>query len=241
MCLYWQENNFEEKKSSAGNITAVEILYNLGNILKLNKLLFLYFYFIKYLFCAFFFLFLVKSDAFESHRLCHSNSERLAKAADFCQPLSLNTSHIMFAGSASYLVPKGRSPTLEKGGKNRKGSSHLVQKYQSKKKNFLLLGKESTLRSSAALLQTVRGGQCLSGNKAGGCQHQQQHECEVVCVFMQRCPLHPCLYSASRVGLSQVRMSVWYWYHPVCNMLLAVCVVLYITVSNMDKLAQKLC
>lgn len=35
----------------------------------------------------------------------------LATAADFCQRLSLNTSHIMFWGSDSCLVPKGCSPT----------------------------------------------------------------------------------------------------------------------------------
>lgn len=35
----------------------------------------------------------------------------LATAADFCQRLSLNTSHIMFRGSDSYPLPKGCSPT----------------------------------------------------------------------------------------------------------------------------------
>lgn len=62
-----------------------------------------------------------------------------------------------------------------------------------------------------------------------------------VCLHAQRFCVHPCLYSVSSVGLLRsIRLSCLLL-SAVGNVLLGVSVVLYITVSNTDKVAQKLC
>lgn len=58
-----------------------------------------------------------------------------------------------------------------------------------------------------------------------------------VCVFR----VYPCLYSVRCVGLLRSIGLSCLPLSAVGNMLLGVSVVLYITVSNTDKVAQKLC
>lgn len=181
----------------------------------------------------------------------------LATAADFCQRLSLNTSHIVFRGSDSYLLPRGCSPTTNGtlDGTAEGGSSGGRAEAKWKKR---LLSADCALATNNTIMSKPVLKYFFVFVKIWN--SVWWYACMCTSIDSQRRAVLQCKQNLKQPFLESVEfrtIKVLFLTEPKhrncsaqlcvlllsagCIMLLGVCLLPSCTVSNTDKVAQKLC